>query len=349
MKPFNLNDELRSHIKNIKPYSSARHEFTGTAAIFLDANENPYPGQFNRYPDPDQTALKKIISEIKEIPVENIFLGNGSDEAIDLLVRAFCEPGKDQIITNPPTYGMYKVVASINNIFNREVYLKPDFSLPVNEILDSITPQTKIIFICSPNNPTGNSFPTEDLIKIIRESGKLVVVDEAYIDFSSQESLTALRGFPNLVVLQTLSKAYGMAGLRIGLAAGPTDIIKVLNCIKPPYNISSASINAAIEILSNPNIINSHREEIIREREKLSSELTSLEFVKEVFPGDANFLLVRVDDARSCYLFLKDNGIIVRDRSAEVNCSGCIRISIGTPNENQTLLETLKKFQSQNP
>jgi histidinol-phosphate aminotransferase len=253
------------------------------------------------------------------------------------------------MITNPPTYGMYKVVASINNVFNKEILLRPDFSLPVDDILNSITAQTKIIFICSPNNPTGNSFPAEALLKIIRESGKLVVLDEAYIDFSTQKSLTALKDFPNLVVLQTLSKAYGMAGLRIGLAAGPTDIIKVLNCIKPPYNISSASINAAIEILSNPNKINSHREEIIREREKLASELTSLEFVKEVFPGDANFLLVRVDDARSCYLFLKDNGIIVRDRSAEVNCSGCIRISIGTPNENQTLLETLKKFKSQNP
>lgn len=346
MKIFNLDNELRPHIKNIKPYSSARHEFNGTAGIFLDANENSYPGLFNRYPDPDQKELKEIISRIKKIPAEHLFLGNGSDEAIDLLVRAFCEPGKDHLITTPPTYGMYKVVASINNVLNKEVFLRPDFSLPVNDILQQITDESKIIFICSPNNPTGNSFPTEEVMKIITESGKLVVVDEAYIDFASQKSLAELRDFPNLVVLQTLSKAYGMAGLRIGIAVGSPEIIKVLNGIKPPYNISSASISAAIQTLINIQDTETHITEIVNERKYLETELSKLGFVKKIFRSDANFLLVRVDDARGCYTFLKNNSIIVRDRSAEVHCDGCLRITVGTPEENQTLIQTLKKFKS---
>lgn len=343
MKSFSLNAALRPHIRSIKPYSSARHEFTGEASIFLDANENPFKNSYSRYPDPDQYKLKVLLSELKNTDVKRIFIGNGSDEAIDLLIRAFCEPDIDQIITTPPTYGMYKVCAAINNVTNIEVPLAKDFSIPVDEILSQINEHTKIIFLCSPNNPTGNSIPMEIIGEILDRSGILVVVDEAYIDFSPHESVSKLKKYNNLIVLQTLSKAYGLAGLRLGLAIGPEEIISILNRIKPPYNISSASQQEAIQILRE----NHWKEQImiiLRERENLRKELTVLSCVIKVFHSDANFLLVQMIDPKACYQFLKANGIIVRDRSDEINCSGCLRITIGTPEENKQLIKVLKKY-----
>lgn len=343
MKSFSVEAALRPHIRSLKPYSSARHEFTGEARIYLDANENPFKESFNRYPDPDQQELKTLISKIKNIEAKRIFTGNGSDEAIDLLIRAFCEPGVDHIITTPPTYGMYKVCAAINNVKNIEMPLSKDFSVSADEILKQVNSFTKIIFLCSPNNPTGNSIPSEVIIQILKQSGVLVVVDEAYIDFSAHKSLVTLREYKNLIILQTLSKAYGLAGLRIGLALGAEEIISTLNRIKPPYNISSASQAEAIKLLCK----NRWQEQIaviISEREKLKYELTTLNFVKKVFPSDANFLLTQVSEPKACYQYLKANGIIVRDRSEEMHCSGCLRISIGTPDENHQLMKVLRDY-----
>lgn len=344
MKPFSLKSSLRPHLQTVRPYSSARHEFSGKASIYLDANENPFQGKFNRYPDPNQQDLKSILAKRKGVEENRIFIGNGSDEAIDLLIRAFCEPGIDHIITTPPTYGMYKVCAAINNVGNLEIPLDSNFNPSVQEILKAVNEHTKIIFLCSPNNPTGNSISAEILKALLEKSGILVVVDEAYIDFSEKESSINLKGYPNLVVLQTLSKAYGLAGLRIGLAIGQDEIISVLNRIKPPYNISSASQEEAIKILKTGKQTD-HTSKIIREREKLINDLASVSTVRKIFPSEANFLLVRFDDPKAIYQYLKRNGIIVRDRSEEINCTGCLRITVGTPEENQELISTLKSYQ----
>ena len=345
MSTFRIADRVRPHFKSLIPYSSARHEFSGEAQIFLDANENPFENGYNRYPDPLQTKLKSVISSIRQIETHKIFVGNGSDEAIDLLIRLFCEPGRDHILTLTPTYGMYKVCATINNIPVIEIPLGENFSLPVEKILNQINEKTGIIFICSPNNPTGNAFSSEDILRVVDQSGTLVVVDEAYIDFSGEKSMIKELERPNLIVLQTLSKAFGLAGLRLGMTFSNAPNISLLNQIKPPYNISSAAQEEAIRRLENlelPKIIS----EIKTEREWLESKLFNLKIVHRVHPSDANFLLTEFKDAQTVFQFLKSKGIIVRDRSKETGCSNCLRITVGTTTENQSLIKTLKEIET---
>ncbi|MBA3663011.1 MAG: histidinol-phosphate transaminase [Bacteroidetes bacterium] len=347
---FQLEQIIRKNIKDLKPYSSARDEFKGKEGIFFDANENPYHSllseNFNRYPDPQQLDLKKKISLIKELPIENIFLGNGSDEAIDILFRAFCNPGIDNVVICPPTYGMYEVSANINDVKIIEAALTAeDFQLNTERVLQAITPETKLIFICCPNNPTGNGVKWAS-IKIILESFRgIVVVDEAYINFASYDSLIPeLLNYPNLVILQTLSKAWGLAGLRIGMAFASEKIIHLFNKIKPPYNINTASQYQAIKALDKVEEINLMIQNIISEREMLRHELKRLPFVITVFPSEANFLLVKVNAPDDIYKYLTSNNIIVRNRSKIKLCEGCLRITVGTPGENQLLLNALKNF-----
>lgn len=347
MKSFEPYKLLRPHLRSLKPYSSARNEFEGQARIHLDANENPYPETLNRYPDPLQKILKHKISSIKNVASNRIFLGNGSDEPIDLLIRAFCEPGVDKIITPVPTYGMYRVAAGINHVQIKEILLKESFDIDPDQILKAVDNQTKIIFLCSPNNPTGNCFSREAMLSIVRQFDGLVVVDEAYIDFSSQPGLlTEIDSYSNLVVLQTLSKAWGLAGLRLGMCFANPEIIEILNRIKPPYNISEVSQRAALEALSKHSAYQ-HTGTIIRDRNNLTKDLSKLSIVEKVFPSDTNFLLVRIKSAEACYRFLQDNGIIVRNRIHEPLCAGCLRITIGTPAENEKLLQTLAEFNPQ--
>lgn len=346
---FNLNTLLRENIKNLVPYSSARDEFQGEASIFLDANENsfgsPLPNPFNRYPDPLQLAVKKRLSEIKGVPPQNIFLGNGSDEAIDLLFRAFCRPGIDNVITVPPTYGMYEVSANINDIAIKKVPLLPDYQLNLDEIAAAIDENTKMIFICSPNNPTGNSIYREDIETILANFNGLVVIDEAYINYSRQKTfIQELTEYSNLVILQTLSKAWGLAGLRVGMAFASEEIIEVFNRVKPPYNINQASQEIALEALQNVEQVNEWIRETIVQREKLVSSLASLTFVLKIYPSDANFILVKTTDAKDIYNHLVERGIIVRDRSKVELCEGSLRITIGTPAENEQLIEALNSF-----
>lgn len=351
MNPFNIQNLLRDNIKQLVPYSSARDEFQGQASVFLDANENPYGSpldtDFNRYPDPLQVPLKEAISKIKGVPVPNTFLGNGSDEAIDLLIRAFCRPQVDNILILPPTYGMYEVSANINDVAIRKVNLLPDYQLDMEAIAENIDANTKLIFICSPNNPTGNSIYREDIETILTNFGGLVIVDEAYINFSRQKSfIQELTEYGNLVVMQTLSKAWGLAALRIGMAFASEEIIEVLNKIKPPYNINQASQNLALEALKNVEQINQWIVESIAQRNLLATELKSLKFVQTVYPSDANFILVRVDDAPAVYKYLLQQEIIVRDRSRVALCDGSLRITVGTPLENERLITVLKTFAS---
>lgn len=347
---FNIENILRQNIKNLVPYSSARDEFKGKEGIFLDANENslgsPAQGKYNRYPDPLQLAVKEKISKIKGLPVENIFLGNGSDEAIDILFRAVCNPGKDNVIICPPTYGMYEVSANINDIAIIKIPLKPEtFELETDNILNAINPNTKLVFICCPNNPTGNGVKWESIKRVVENFNGLVVIDEAYINFASYRSLIAeLVNYPNLVILQTLSKAWGMAGLRVGMAFASQQIIDVFNKIKPPYNINSASQQLAIEALENVSQVNDWIKIIVKEREKLSEELNNMSFVKKVYPSQANFLLVKVDDPRMIYDYLTKKNIVVRDRSNVSLCEGCLRITVGKSEENNLLLEALANY-----
>jgi histidinol-phosphate aminotransferase len=342
---FSLDKILRENIKNLKPYSSARDEYSGTEAVFLDANENPFNGPYNRYPDPLQTEVKKRISRIKEVEVENIFLGNGSDEAIDLLMRAFCEPRKDNIVSVEPSYGMYEVCASINNVEFKKVLLTEDFQLKTDEILKTINSNTKLIFLCSPNNPTGNSFRNEDILTIIKNFGGLVIVDEAYIDFSTQESLlTALKDNMNLVVLQTFSKAWGLAGIRLGMAFADSEIVNILNKIKYPYNINSLTLEQANEALISDRTKKIWINEILKAKEVLMDGLANIPVVKKVYPSDSNFMLVRVSSVKEIYKYLVDNKIIVRDRSNVILCEGCLRITVGTKDENSRLLDALKEY-----
>lgn len=343
---FTLDLLIRENVKKLTPYSSARDDFKGEAQIFLDANENslgsPLTKWYNRYPDPHQWKVKEKLSAIKRVPINNIFLGNGSDECIDILQRAFCEPAIDNLIICPPTYGMYEVSANINNVEVKKIKLQPDFQLDLEAIENGIDEHTKMIFLCSPNNPTGNSLHHEDVEAILNNYFGLVVVDEAYINFSRQKSFaTLLREYPNLVVMQTLSKAWGLAALRIGISLASEEIVGIMNKIKPPYNINQASQELALQALNEVDQVNEMIKEIVKEREILSGALVNLSFVKTVYPSDANFLLVKMDEPVAVYKKLLEKGIVVRDRSRVELCEGCLRITVGTPEENKTLLYAL--------
>lgn len=339
----------RENIKNLRPYSTARDEYKGQASVYLDANENsfgsPLPENFNRYPDPLQLELKEAISKIKGVPVEHTFLGNGSDEAIDLLYRAFCNPGKDNVIILPPTYGMYEVSANINDVEVRKVNLLPNFQLDLEGIAEAIDENTKIIFICSPNNPTGNSIIRTDIETVLANFKGLVVIDEAYINFAKQRTfIQELTEYPHLVILQTFSKAWGLAGLRLGMAFASTVVIGIMNKVKAPYNISQSTQDLALEALKNISVVNEWIKLTVADREQLIVDLQSLPFVRKVYPSDANFILAEVDDATGTYNNLVAQGIIIRDRSKVTLCEGCLRITVGTPEENEILLTTLKSF-----
>jgi len=336
---------VRPNIRTLSPYSTARDECQGTPDIFLDANESPYPGiGYNRYPDPRQKALKQRISDLKGLPVENIFLGNGSDEAIDLMFRIFCTPGQDNAVAIVPSYGMYAVAADINDVAVRGVLLGPDFSLPVEALFSAADEHTKLLFLCSPNNPSGNAFEPVQLLELVQRFPGIVVLDEAYADFSAKGSLREkVLEYPNLVVLQTLSKAYGMAGLRLGLAFADAYITDLMNRVKYPYNISQAAQEAAFRALETP--VQDKVEETVSQRSLLSGALSSFSFVRKVWPSDANFLLVQVDDPDGLYQHLLSDGIIVRNRSRQPLCAGCLRLTIGTPRENDNLLQSLSRYE----
>ena len=340
---------LRPHLQNLVPYASARDEFSGNAAVFLDANENSMGSataeEYNRYPDPYQHGVKKMLEKVKCVNKEQIFLGNGSDEAIDLLIRAFCEPGQDHIIILPPTYGMYRVSADINNVAVKEVLLSPDYQPRVEAIMGEVNEYSKILFICSPNNPTGNVQDPEAIEELLKGFPGLVVVDEAYIDFAGIDSWAEkLKEYPNLVVLQTFSKAWGLAALRLGIAFASTEIVSILNKIKPPYNVNELTQERAMEAMRNFDKMKTQVSIILHERTQLIKELSNLPLVEKVFPTDANFVMVKVPAARQVYNFLVEKGIIVRDRSRVALCEGCLRITVGTPSENEQLLVQLAAF-----
>jgi histidinol-phosphate aminotransferase len=342
---IDINKLLRENIRTLKPYSSARDEFSGEAAVFLDANESPFNAPWNRYPDPRQVKLKKRVSEIKNIPVSNIFLGNGSDEPIDLLIRAFCEPGKDNIVTVNPTYGMYRVAADTNDIAVNPVSLNDDFELNSDSVLAAVNSETKIIFLCSPNNPSGNALNYSEILRVINGFTGIVAVDEAYIDFCPEKSfLPALENYPNLVILQTFSKAWGMAGLRMGMAFADRQIIEVLSRIKYPYNLSVLTQQKVLELLDHEQKKNNWVEIILKERDKMVASLIKYPFVLKVYHSDSNFLLIKTYDPKRIYQFLVGEKIIIRDRSSITHCEGCLRISIGSPEENNTLIRSLDRF-----
>jgi histidinol-phosphate aminotransferase len=342
---MDINKLIRTNIKNLNPYSSARDEYTGEAMVFLDANENPFNEPYNRYPDPLQRKVKERIAAIKGCEPSQIFLGNGSDEPIDLLFRAFCEPGQNNMVTINPTYGMYQVSADINDVEVRKVKLNPDYNFSADALLEQVDDQTKLIFICSPNNPTGNLLDKSETIKLIQSFSGLVIVDEAYIDFAPGASLLAeLNQYENLVILQTFSKAWGMAGIRLGMAFASPEIIRIFNKIKYPYNINMLTQQKALELIEQESDKNQWVDLLIDERKKLAAELINLPFVVKVFPSDANFLLVKMNDARGIYDFLVENGIIVRDRSKVVLCDDSLRITVGSKEENRILLEKLNEL-----
>jgi len=348
---FDLDNIVRENIKRLVPYSSARSEYSGRAGIFLDANENSFGSpifeDYSRYPDPKQIAIKKRIASQKEVDPDQIFIGNGSDEAIDLLIRAVCHPRIDNILICPPTYGMYEVAASINDVSIKRANLTSDFALDLKVIEDSIDLNTKLIFLCSPNNPTGNLVLRTDILKIAKSFHGLVVVDEAYIHFSDQNSLISeIDKFPNLVVLQTFSKAWGLAGLRVGLAYANHEIIDLLNKIKSPYNVSQIAQEMILEAMEHQCVIEQTIAEIKHERHRLAQGLERLSNVERVYPSEANFLLVKMKDADEIYRFLVIRQIIVRNRSNVVLCSGCLRITVGTPGENESLLTALAEYET---
>ena len=334
---------VRPNIAALTPYSTARDEYDGPIGIFLDANESPFDNGYNRYPDPHQAELKARIGGIKGIPVENLFLGNGSDEAIDLVFRIFCEPGKDNAVIMAPSYGMYGVAAAINDIAVRSIRLDEDFNLDSEILLGACDERTKVIFLCSPNNPSGNAFELKQLLDICDRFLGIVVVDEAYVDFSEKGSLAEEATVrENLIVLQTLSKARAMAGLRIGLAISSAEIIRLMSMVKYPYNLSRAAMEKALQLINNS--IDNEINTIVTERKRLASILPRFPFVKRVFPSDANFLLVRVDDADTLYGYLLDKGIIVRNRTRVPGCAGCLRLTVGLPAENEALLNALDTY-----
>lgn len=337
---------VRKNIAELVPYSSARDEYTGTDAVLLDANENPFNDPYNRYPDPHQILLKEKIGELKRVIPENIFLGNGSDEAIDILFRVFCEPGIDNVLAIAPTYGMYKVCADVNNIAYREVLLKKDFSLDCERIKEAADRQTKLLFLCSPNNPTSNSFQSSEILHLADSLDLIVIVDEAYIDFSLKKSLVEeLRNHKNLVVLQTFSKAYGMAGIRLGMALAHSEIISLMGKVKYPYNINILTMKFALETIENVDMKEKWVEMILKERRLLERRLKKYRFVEKIYPSDANFLLVKVRNAKLIYHFLVENKIIVRDRSNIERCYDCLRITVGTESENSMLEKALMDYQ----
>ncbi|MEP2281266.1 histidinol-phosphate transaminase [Maribacter sp.] len=342
---FNLNNITRENVKGLSPYSSARDEYVsdGSTMVFLDANENPFENGVNRYPDPQQRGLKTILAEQKGIKEENILLGNGSDEVLDLLFRAFCEPKQDNIITLPPTYGMYKVLSGINMVENKEVLLTNDFQPNVSKIKNTIDEHTKLLFICSPNNPTGNSFSTQNIEELLNAFNGLVVIDEAYIDFSSDESWTSkLSEYPNLIVTQTLSKAYGMAGIRLGICIASAEIIAVINKIKPPYNVNQLTQEKATSRVLDTASVKNEVSQILAERMKLEEALKTVSFVEKIYPTDANFILAKVDDATLRYEQLLAQGVVVRNRTTQPLCENTLRFTVGTNKENETLISALK-------
>lgn len=338
---------VRENIKGLQPYSSARDEYVsdGTEMIFLDANENPFENDVNRYPDPQQRSLKAVLANQKGVPSENLLLGNGSDEVLDLIFRAFCEPHLDNIISLPPTYGMYKVLSGINAIENREVLLTPDFQLDTVQILKTADKNSKIIFVCSPNNPTGNSIAESDILKLLNDFGGLVVIDEAYIDFSDKESwLRQLERFPNLIVTQTLSKAYGLAGIRLGLCYASSEIITVLNTIKPPYNVNQLTQKRALEQVLKTEVLKNEVTKILKEKRRLIKVLAEVDFIKKVYPSDANFVLVKVDNANERYRQLLQKGVVVRNRTTQPLCENTLRFTVGTEEENGKLITALNEI-----
>ncbi|WP_295984341.1 histidinol-phosphate transaminase [uncultured Algibacter sp.] len=344
---MNIQDLIRPTIKALKPYSSARDEFQGNSddMVFLDANENPFENGVNRYPDPQQRTLKYLLSTIKGVTQQNILLGNGSDEVLDLIYRTFCEPNQDNIITLPPTYGMYSVLANINAIEIKSVQLDADFQPKVEDILDVANSNSKLLFLCSPNNPTGNSFEVKSIERLIDEFKGIVVIDEAYIDFSNKESWTSrLNEFSNLIITQTLSKAYGMAGIRLGICYASEEIISVLNRIKPPYNVNILTQQKAISQLEQQGLTQNQVTNILKERDLLITKLESIDYISKIYPSDANFVLVEVDDANKRYDQLIDKGIVIRNRTTQPGCENCLRFTIGTPKENRTLIDTLKSI-----
>lgn len=344
MKSKTIEALVRANIAALQPYSTARDEYEGELGVFLDANESPFNNGYNRYPDPHQKQLKERLSEIKGVPSRNIFVGNGSDEAIDLVFRVFCEPRKDNVVAITPSYGMYKVAAAMNDVELREVALRENFALPTEELLAAADEHTKAIFLCSPNNPTGNSFPREEMLRLVDEFEGLVVVDEAYIDFAEAESLKSeIFNRPNLIILQTLSKAWAMAGLRLGLALADERIVALFSQVKYPYNINIAAQQIVMQLLMYP--IDEDLAEIKSQRAEVAEELAKLPFVKCIYPSDANFLLVKVDDADAVYNHLIADKIIVRNRNRVKGSEGCLRITIGLGGENVKLIESLKRYE----
>lgn len=345
MKNFDINNLVRENVKQLKPYSSARDEFEDfdTAdMVFLDANENPFQSGVNRYPDPQQSNVKVVLAKQKNIQPNQILLGNGSDEVLDLLFRAFCEPKVDNVITLPPTYGMYSVLSDINTVENREILLSTDFQPQVEKILQAVDKNTKMIFLCSPNNPTGNSFSAESVTTLLEKFDGFVVIDEAYIDFSDKPSwLAKLEDFPNLIITQTLSKAYGLAGIRLGICYASAEVIAVLNKIKPPYNVNELTQQRALERLKDQGKIDSEIKSIIAHREDLLKVLLDVSFVEKIYPTEANFVLVKVDDANKRYGELIAKGIVIRNRTTQPLCENCLRLTIGTESENKKLIDAL--------
>lgn len=344
---MNIQDLIRPTVKALKPYSSARDEYQGNSddMVFLDANENPFENGVNRYPDPQQRTVKSLLSEIKGIPQKNILLGNGSDEVLDLIYRAFCEPNQDSIITLPPTYGMYSVLANINAITIKSVQLDANFQPKVDEILKIADSNSKLLFLCSPNNPTGNSFEARSIERLIKEFKGIVVIDEAYIDFSNDESwASSLEDFPNLIVTQTLSKAYGMAGIRLGICYASEEIISVLNRIKPPYNVNELTQQKAISQLEKSELTKQQVSNILEERAVLVNNLERVNYISKIYPSDANFVLAKVDDATKRYNQLIEKGIVIRNRTTQPGCENCLRFTIGTPEENKILIDTLNSI-----
>ena len=339
-----INSLVRGCIAALTPYSTARDEYQGALGVFLDANESPYENGYNRYPDPHQKALKAQVAAIKGVKAENIFIGNGSDEAIDLVFRVFCEPRVDNVVAIAPSYGMYKVAAAINDVELREVQLGEEYSLPVEDILATADENTKALFLCSPNNPTGNSFPREAILRLVDEFGGMVVVDEAYIDFAEAESLRSeIATRPNLIVLQTMSKAWAMAGLRVGLALADSRVIDLMSQVKYPYNINVATMSIVSGLLTKG--VDSEVAEIKAQRAVLAEALKGMAMVQRVYPSDANFILARFDDADAVYDYLIADGIIVRNRNRVKGCEGCLRLTVGLPEENDKLIKSLMRYE----
>jgi len=346
---FNINTLIRENIKKMKPYASARSEFVDTTKnmTFLDANENPFETGLNRYPDPQQRTLKGVLAEQKGMQIENILLGNGSDEVLDLIFRVFCEPNKDNVITLPPTFGIYDVLANTNAIENRKVVLNADFQPNIEAVLENADENSKILFICSPNNPTGNTIAAKSVEKLLYSFTGLVVIDEAYIDFSFEKSwLSRLEEFPNLIVTQTLSKAYGLAGIRLGICYASSQIITVLNKIKLPYNINELTQQRALGRVLKTKEVNHDIIRILNQKNKLLKVLLKVSFIKKIYPSDANFMLVKVDDAVKRYQQLLDKGIVLRNRTTQVLLENCLRITVGTAEDNEQLIKALKKIES---